>query len=86
MVRRASELGLSKEFRGSYLREKNFSIEFFSQSSRVMSNAPDANVARLRAHQQNVERYQRLLKTKFTDLETKFLDSASRKSISGWRC
>ena len=86
MVRRASELGLSKKFRGSYLRERNFSIEFFSQSSRVMSNAPDANVARLRAHQQNVERYQRLLKTKLTDLETKFLEKRLSEEQSGWRC
>jgi hypothetical protein len=34
----------------------------------------DANLARLRAHQQNIERYQRILKTKVTDLEAKFLE------------
>jgi hypothetical protein len=28
----------------------------------------------LRTHQQNIERYQRLLKTKLTDLETQFLE------------
>jgi hypothetical protein len=33
----------------------------------------DANVARLRAHHQNIERYERLLKTKLTELEVKFL-------------
>jgi len=33
----------------------------------------DANVARLRAHQQNIERYERLLKTQLTELEAKFL-------------
>jgi hypothetical protein len=39
-----------------------------------MSSVLDENVARLRAHQQNIERYQRLLKTKLTDLESKFLE------------
>ena len=40
-----------------------------------MSSVLDENVARLRAHQQNIERYQRLLKTKLTDLESKFLEN-----------
>ena len=40
---------------------------------RVAIMSSDANVARLRAHQQNIERYERLLKTKLTELEVKFL-------------
>jgi hypothetical protein len=34
----------------------------------------DERIARLRAHQSNVERYQRLLKTKLSDLESQYLE------------
>jgi hypothetical protein len=34
----------------------------------------DERIARLRAHEQNIDRYQRLLKTKLTDLESQFLE------------
>ena len=34
----------------------------------------DERIARLRAHQQNIDRYQRLLKTKLNDLESQFLE------------
>jgi len=34
----------------------------------------DEKSARLRTHQLNIERYQRLLKTKLTDIESKFLE------------
>jgi hypothetical protein len=34
----------------------------------------DESIARLRAHRQNIDRYQRLLKTQLTDLESKFLE------------
>ncbi len=34
----------------------------------------DEKFALLRRHQQNIERYQRLLKTKLTDLESEFLE------------
>ena len=36
----------------------------------------DERIARLRAHQQNIDRYQRLLKTKLTDLESQFLEKS----------
>ena len=38
-----------------------------------MSSVIDRERAFLRTHQQNIERYQRLLKTKLSDLETQFL-------------
>ena len=34
----------------------------------------DERIARLRAHEQNIDRYQRLLRTKLTDLESQFLE------------
>jgi len=34
----------------------------------------DEKVARLRAHQRNIDRYQRLLKTKLSDLESEYLE------------
>jgi hypothetical protein len=39
-----------------------------------MSSVMDRERAFLRTHQQNIERYQRLLKTKLTDIETRFLE------------
>jgi hypothetical protein len=39
-----------------------------------MSSVMDRELAFLRTHQQNIERYQRLLKTKLTELETQFLE------------
>lgn len=33
----------------------------------------DEKIARLRAHQRNIERYQRLLETKLSDLESQYL-------------
>jgi hypothetical protein len=34
----------------------------------------EKRVARLRAHQLNIERYQRLLKTRLSEVETQFLE------------
>ena len=34
----------------------------------------DERIARLRAHQKNIERYQGLLKTKLTDVEMHYLE------------
>jgi hypothetical protein len=36
--------------------------------------AMDEKIARLRAHQRNIDRYQRLLKTKLSDLESEYLE------------
>jgi hypothetical protein len=49
----------------------------------------EKRIARLRAHQQNIERYQRLLKTKLSDVETQFLErrlSEERFSIAMLDC
>jgi len=42
----------------------------------------DERIARLRAHQKNIERYQSLLKTELTDVEMHYLESVSLKSVS----
>lgn len=34
----------------------------------------DEKIARLRAHQRNIDRYQRLLETKLSELESKYLE------------
>ena len=34
----------------------------------------DENIARLRTHRNNIERYRRLLQTKLTDLERQFIE------------
>ena len=34
----------------------------------------DEKIARLRAHQRNIDRYQRLLKTELSDLESQYLE------------
>jgi hypothetical protein len=34
----------------------------------------DETVARLRVHQKNIERYQRLLKTKLSEIESQYLE------------
>jgi hypothetical protein len=39
----------------------------------------DERIARLRAHQENIDRYQRLLKTKLADLESQFLEKLSEE-------
>ncbi len=39
-----------------------------------MSSIMDRERARLLAHQQNIERYVRLLETKLTELETQYLE------------
>lgn len=49
----------------------------------------EKRIARLRAHQKNIERYQSLLKTKLSEVETKFLErrlSEERFSVAMLDC
>jgi hypothetical protein len=69
----AVKINLSNRFEVSYLRTKRFQQKIWHRV-RVMSSVMDRERAFLRTHQQNIERYQRLLKTKLTDLETQFLE------------
>jgi hypothetical protein len=39
-----------------------------------MTTMMDENIARLRTHRNNIERYRRLLQTKLTDLERQFIE------------
>ena len=42
----------------------------------------DERIARLRAHQKNIERYESLLKTELTEFEMHYLEKLCAKSVS----